>query len=144
MLADYNRLLQTAMREFEKEVVQQVEAEFARVLAKGAQPDEEIPFIGGEFPPPQYRDGLKERVMRALLAQKWFEFEAPRWAWPLPIREEDSLARRNAEERWQNPRQDHRYRIVADYAESLRGLGWHYERILPFEIYCAHCLRPPE
>jgi hypothetical protein len=33
----------------------------------------EIPVIGGEFPPPEYHEGLQERVVRALCAQKWFD-----------------------------------------------------------------------
>src|SRR6516164_1917658 len=88
--SDYDRILATAMGEFERVVESQVEREFARAF-KALQAGEacEIPIIGDPFPPPQYRDGLKERAAWALRARKWFEFEAPLWAQPLPLKRDD-------------------------------------------------------
>jgi hypothetical protein len=129
---DYDRLLQTCLREFEREVVRQVEAEFARVLAKGAQPDEEIPFIGDPFPSPQYRDGLQARVVRALLARKWFEFEAPLWAQPLPLTEDDCMRLINQPNRRLWP--------ICEYGRTLRGMGWDLRYAPPFEQFLAEAL----
>jgi hypothetical protein len=84
-MTDYDRLLETAMREFARGAESQVERAFERALQLG----EEIPWIGDAFPPPQYRDDLKQVVIRALCARKWFEFEAPRWAQPLPLKLDD-------------------------------------------------------
>ena len=77
-MSDYDRLLETAMREFERKVGSLVEQKF-ELVAKRLQSGEEceIPVIGGKFPPPEYRIDQKQRVMRALCAQKWFEYEAP-------------------------------------------------------------------
>jgi hypothetical protein len=121
------------MGEFERVVESQVEREFARAF-KALQAGEacEIPIIGDPFPPPQYRDGLKERAAWALRARKWFEFEAPLWAQPLPLKRDDCHALFNQPNR--------RLRPVGQYGIALRSMGWEYKRAIPFERYCAQVL----
>jgi hypothetical protein len=136
---DYDRLLETAMREFERKVVSLVEREFERVCEAMQRGEEcEIPVIGGEFLPPDYRAGLQERVMRALCARRWFEFEAPLWAQPLPLRNEDCIACFNPP----HPTYGRRW-LVGEYGVCLRSMDWHYERATPFEKFCQHLAPPP-
>ena len=33
--------------------------------------------------------------------------------------------------------------LVGNYGIMLRGMDWHYERALPFEVFTAHHLVPP-
>jgi hypothetical protein len=131
-MSDYDRLLKTAMREFKREVEveQQVERAFERALQLG----EEIPWIGDAFPPPEYRGGLKERVIRALCARRWFEFEAPKWAQPLPLKLNDCHRLFNQPNRRLVP--------VGKYGIRLRGMGWDLQRAPPFEVFCAEVLMP--
>src|SRR5262249_35642169 len=77
----------------------------------------------------------RQRVVRARCAQHWFEWEAPRWAQPLPPRPKDYEALYNQPNRRLTP--------VARYAESLRGMGWHLEHATPFEDFCSQLLAPP-
>jgi hypothetical protein len=135
-MSDYDRLLETAMREFERKVVSLVEQKF-ELVAKRMQSGEEceIPIIGGKFPPPEYRIDQKQRVMRALRAQKWFEYEAPLWAQPLPLRLEDCFALFNQPNRRLCP--------VGKYGILLREMDWNYRLAKPFEVFTAYELSPP-
>src|SRR5262245_19303128 len=128
--------LETCLREFKSEVEQTVERNFARVLeALQAGEDVKIPVIDDEFLPPErrtqeYFSKLEQLVVRALVAKKWFEFEAPRWAQPLPLSEDDCIALINQPNR--------RLYAVARYGRYLRALRWHLERVEPFEIFSSH------
>jgi hypothetical protein len=59
----YERLLKTAMAEFECEVRRLVEREIEPLL-KTAQPGDEIPYIGGRFPPREFPEAWAEVPMR--------------------------------------------------------------------------------
>ena len=129
-MSDYAKLLETSMREFERGVEQQVERAFEAV-----RPGDEVPIIGGEWPPPEYRGDLKQRVAQALRARKWFELEAPKWAQPLPLSFEDCLARfngpnRNSQRGW----------LVGEYGKLMRGRQWEFQHAPPFEEFCAGML----
>src|SRR5262245_26121693 len=89
---DYNRLVETVLREYQREVEHRVGHELALALAAMAAGETvEIPVIGGKWPPQEHRGGLQERVVRALCCQKWVGFEVGRWAPPLPLRWEDCV-----------------------------------------------------
>jgi hypothetical protein len=126
---DYDRLLKNSMQEFERKVEREVDELFeaARALPDGAC---EVPWIGGTYFPHAPREELaplKQRVVRARCAQHWFEFEAPRWAQPLPLRLKDCRALYNQPNRRLMP--------VGKYGEVLRAMDWHYERASPFEVF---------
>jgi hypothetical protein len=104
------------MAAYERKVASLVEPKLIARLDM-MQPGDEIPIIGGmfadyerlakeephiKFPTGQeYRADLQGRIMRAMAARKWFEFEAPRWAQPLPLSEDDCTACFNEPgERW--------------------------------------------
>jgi hypothetical protein len=136
MSDDYGRVLETAMREFERGVERHVDREFERALKAMAAGDTcEIPFIGGEWPPPEYRDGLKERVIRALCARHWFRFEAPIWAGELPLTQKDCNRMIN--------QPDRRRSLVGAYGDYLRTHHWHYQQVYTFEIFTAYRVSPP-
>jgi hypothetical protein len=127
---DYNWLLKKSLLEFKRKVELEVDEVF-EALHTFADETCEIPWIGGTYPPctPQEQlVPLKQRVVRARCAQFWFEFEAPRWAQPLPLRLKDCQALYN--------QPNHRLRPVGEYGELLRALGWHLERAKPFEVFC--------
>jgi hypothetical protein len=132
---------------FERMIERMVEREFNNLRAL---PDAvcEVPFIGGppfdhygqfnpHLPPEQHAD-LRQRVLRALRARRWFEFEAPPWAQPLPLKLEDCYALFN------DP--PHRGKIrpalVGEYGICLRGMDWRLEYAPPFEEFCAEQLSP--
>jgi hypothetical protein len=134
---DYNRLLETFLAEYQVEVERRVGHEFARVLAAMEAGETcEVPVIGGPFPPEEYRDGLKERVVKALCCRKWFSFEVGQWAPPLPLRLVDC-------QRYFNPPFEPwgRHCLVGQYGVLLRGMGWEYHRAPPWEMFCAQELR---
>jgi len=138
VLDDYDRLLKISMQEFKRKVEPEVDEVFE---AARALPGDvcEIPWIGGTYRPHAPAEELvplKQRVVRARCARHWFEWEAPRWAQPLPLRVKDYRALYG---------QPHRPRFapVAHYAESLRGLDWYYQRAYPFEDFCAQLVAPP-
>jgi hypothetical protein len=141
----YNRMLATNLRAFELEITQTVGRKFARMLEMMQAGEEvDIPAIGGKFPPPEYRtpkyfDELQAEIIRACVARKWFTFEAPPWAQPLPLTQEDCEALFNIKEAENHGREY----LVGEYGICLRSLGWHYERASKFEVYCANKLRPP-
>jgi hypothetical protein len=74
--------------------------------------------------------------VRAIAARKWFEFEAPRWAQPLPLSEDDCTACFNGPERWG------RRFLTGKYGLRLRDALWHRENVPPFEVFCADTMRP--
>jgi hypothetical protein len=132
----YDRMLASNLRDFESNIEQTVERLFVRWHEAIEAGDEtEIPVIGGELPPPaaEYYDELQAKIVRALCAQKWSEFETPHWINPLPLKEEDCIALLNIPEaqRWD------RHWLRSQYGRHLRSLGWHYERAVPFEKFCA-------
>jgi hypothetical protein len=136
-MSDYARLLEVSMCEFERGVEQQVKRAFeaARALPGDVA---QVPFIGGEYDPHAPREqhsNLIRKVCRALCCQKWFEFEAPKWAQPLPLSAEDCYGR------WQGPnRGSQRHYLVGQYGLRLRGTGWERRNVPPFEVHCAQML----
>jgi hypothetical protein len=134
-MSDYDRLLETAMREFERQVVSLVEREFEHIAERMETGVCQIPVIGGEFPPPDRRDGLQARVRRALCARRWFEFEAAPWAQPLPVSASEISALFN--------RPNRRLYPVADYGLMLREMSWRYQHAMPFEEFTAQYLEEP-
>jgi hypothetical protein len=139
-MSNYERLLETAMREVERSVVRQVEREFE---ARRKLPDDicEVPFIDGKYnphAPPGEHAALKQRVIAALRCRKWFELEAPLWAQPLPLKLDDCHALLNGPNR-----NDQRLTLVSRYGQELMGMAWDYQRAPRFEVYCAQLLVPP-
>jgi hypothetical protein len=141
----YDRILAANLRDYEREIARTVERKFTRMLeAIQAGEEVEIPVIDEELAPPEYRtpeyyDELQATAVRACVCRKWFEYESPRWAWPLPLTREDCLARCNTPE----ARPHSRAHLVGQYGLLLREFRWHYERAKPFEVFCADRLRPP-
>ena len=133
-MSDYQRLLEASLRELERVVVHQVESEFEALPDN----DSELPWIGGE--PFCYceRATQKNVVIAALLARKWFESEAPRWAQPLPLKFEDCIALFNGPHRG-----NFRSRMVGEYGIVLRSMRWNLQRIPKFEVFCSQMLSPP-
>lgn len=133
MSNSYEQMLETALRELEHLVVDQVEREFE------ALPDnaDELPLIGGE--PFCYFDRAtqKKAAVAALLAKQWFEYEAPKWAQPLPLTAEACYARFNG------PHQrDLRARLVGEYGLRLREARWDLQLAPKFEVFCSQILSP--
>jgi hypothetical protein len=131
---EYARILKSAMAEFEDQVVRQVEAAFEGLPLDAR----ELPWIGGDRYAYCDRATQKQAAVRALVARQWFEFESPRWAWPLPLSVEDCVARFNGVNRGSR-----RGYLVGQYGISLRGMGWQLQHAVPFEIFCAHEISPP-
>ena len=126
--ADYDRLLKSAMREYERQVVRQVEDAF-KDLPLDAR---DLPWIGGDRYGYCDRPTQKQVVIRALVAKEWFRHEAPEWAQPLPLKFEDCVMRFNG------PNQgSRRGYLVGQYGLSLRGIGWQLQHAVPFEIFCS-------
>jgi hypothetical protein len=135
---DYAQLLEGYMSEYKRAIEPQVERLFE---ALRALPDEvaEVPFIGGSYHPHAPREehvGWIYEVTDALCCRRWFAFEAPRWAQPLPLREKDCIALFNLP--WPTQRLIH----VGNYGMALRALGWRYWNAQPWERFCAP--PPPE
>src|SRR4051794_13178346 len=119
----YERLLEVSMREFERQIVRQVELAFAGL------PDEvcSLPYIDGKYDPraPAAKHvEQKQRVIRALCCRHRFEFDSPRRCWPLPLCEDERVE--------YNRTGDHQLGITANYGMTLQGLDWHYERAPSF------------
>jgi hypothetical protein len=135
MPMDYERLLQSALREFETTVEAIVEREFAAAFDRMRQGERcEVPIIGGAWPPPEYREGRQARAMRALRARKWFEYETPLWAQPLPLSQDECVALFNQPNQRLGP--------VANYGTMLRSCGWDLSCVMPFEVFMACELSP--
>jgi hypothetical protein len=130
---DYDRLLKSSMLAFERAIVDQVEHEFS-LLPPGAC---ETPWLDEEFFSVG-RVALKQLVIKALCARRWFEFEAPRWAPPLPLKRNDCVALYNGVHRG-----NQRSMLVGQYGTKLRSMHWDYERAPAFENFCAQVLSPP-
>jgi hypothetical protein len=140
------------MAAYERKVHDLAEPRIAARLA-AIRPGDEIPIIGGEFvdyellakqephiefPSRQeYCANLQGMITRAMAARRWFELEAPAWAQPLPLKEEDCIAY------FDEPAQCGRRRLVGRYGMRMRSAWWHRENVLPFEVFCADQLRPP-
>ena len=99
-------------------------------------PSREIPVIswmrGFDYDPHGSRQDharLEELVVKAVLARKWFEGEAPRWMQPLPLSEDERVAL--------NGGADRRLAVVANYGMTLQSLGWNIERAPSFMDYYA-------
>jgi hypothetical protein len=134
---DYNRILETCLREYQVEVERRAGHELALVLAAMAAGETcEVPIIGGPFPPEEHRAGLKAWMVKALCCQKWAEFEIGRWAPPLPLRLVDC-------QRYFNPPFElyGRHWLLGRYGLLLRGMLWDYHRAPPWELFCAEELR---
>jgi hypothetical protein len=135
----YDRMLASNLREFEPNIKQTVERNFPRMLEAFQAGEVEIPIIGGELPPPEYRTSeyfteLQAKIVRASCAKKWCESECPSWLNPVPLREEDCIGLLNIpddDQRWG------RNWLRSEYGRHLRNLSWHYERAVPFEKFCA-------
>jgi hypothetical protein len=138
-----DKLTAISEQEFEAGVRRLVEQEFAAVQGRWVKtlPDDlaEAPFTGDEFDP---HDAVsvsshKQRAVRALIAQRWFEDEVPRsWGLSLPLRMKDCQALFNGRHQGQR-----RSGLVGEYAIHLRGAGWNLQYVEPFEVFCAGVLR---
>jgi hypothetical protein len=118
---DYDRVLETVLREYQREIATPVEREFARLreLPDGVG---KLPWIGGEYYREQHAEQM-QRVTAALGAKCWFEYEASLWAQPLPLKLEDCHKLFNQPNRRLWP--------VGRYGIELRGMGWDYRRAPP-------------
>jgi hypothetical protein len=134
-IAMTDKLLEVSAREFEHAIERLVERKFEirRALPNhiSSTPWTDKPF--NPHAPLEQLVELKAREVRALLCQKWFEDEAPKWAQPLPLRYDRMIILLN-----QFDGTNWRPRLVSEYAQMLRMLGWHFERAQPFEIFSAH------
>jgi hypothetical protein len=134
----YDQLLKSDLQEFARKAAREVDEVFE---ALRALPDDvhEIPWIGGTYPPHAPLEKLaplKQRIVRARCCQHLFEFEAPRWAHPLPLRVKDCRALYNQPKRRLMP--------VGRYGELLRAMEWHYQRAPLFtDYYAEYCAPPP-
>src|SRR5262245_46351769 len=90
----------------------------------------EIPWIGGTYRPRAPRKqhvALQQQVVWALRAREWFEHTAPKWAQPLPLREDEcEMLLKDA---------DRQNQLLGHYALSLRSMGWNYVTHPPFAIW---------
>src|SRR6516164_1201873 len=97
-MVNYDRMIENAMQEFQREVEQTVARKFARVLEQ-LQAGEEvggIPVIDDAWAPSslrtvEYFNEQQARVVRALCARKRFSYQAPVWAPPLPLTEQGCI-----------------------------------------------------
>jgi hypothetical protein len=129
---DYDRLLQFALREFERKVGSIVEREFAyarELRAMATCETVEVPIIGGDWTQGRNEDELQRLARQALRAREWFLFEAPRWAQCLPITLDDC--------RMWNVHPNRRLRPVGWYGILLRSRDWDFSDAPPFEQFCA-------
>jgi hypothetical protein len=130
MSQDYDRLLKSSMLAFERQIESEVEREFSLLpdgVCETPWIDEDFFYVG--------RVALQQLVIRARLAQKWFEFEAPRWAPPLPLKRADCEALLNGVHRG-----NQRSMLVSLYGTRLMGSAWDYQRAMPFEVFCSQVL----
>jgi len=121
-------------REFEAGVRRLVEREFAAVQALPGD-IVEAPITGDPFHPHDADElaAHKQRAVRALLAQRWFEDEVPRsWGLALPLKLTECQALFNG--RHQGQRRPY---LVREYGIHLRGAGWNLQYVTPFEVFCA-------
>jgi hypothetical protein len=135
MATDYERLLKNCLVEYKREIAQTVARRFPSILEAFQAGEIELPIIGRPetYWKPEDWQGL---MSRALCAQKWFEFEGPKWAQPLPLTWDDCIAR------YQDAQRGREY-LTGQYGLRLRAHDWYYERAPKFEVFCADQLRPP-
>jgi hypothetical protein len=139
-MSNYERVLKNSLAAYEHRLRDTLYPKLEQVLPT-LQPGDTIPIIGDvvESPPLNYRENLADRIVRAAVARAWFRFEAPKWGPPLPISQQEIIARLNTREGNRHPG---RHQLVAQYGKHLRDLGWHIERAMPFEEYCAYEINP--
>jgi hypothetical protein len=131
------KLTAISEQEFEAGVRRLVEREFAAVQALPSDVAE-APFTGDRFNPHDVTavTAHKQRAIRALLAQRWFEDEVPRsWGLSLPLKMNDCQALFNGRHQGQQ-----RSWLVGQYGIHLRGAGWDLRYAVPFEVFCAQAL----
>jgi hypothetical protein len=132
-----DKLQEVSEREFEREIARLVEREFE---LRRALPNHisATPWTNEAFDPhasPEELVEVKAREVRALLARKWFEQEAPPWAQPLPLRYDRMIVLLN-----QFRPGNWRPRLVAEYAQRLRASEWHIQRAQRFEEFSAYVM----
>jgi hypothetical protein len=110
-----------------KLVEQKFEAIRGRTNAK-------IPWLDDPYHPEQH-DDQQERVLQALRCRRWFEYEAPPWAQPLPLSFEDCIARYNGV----NCNSQRGY-LAGQYGLLLREAAWEWKHVPAFEVFCAQWL----
>jgi hypothetical protein len=126
------RLMDIAEKEYERVIQRLVEQKFEAIRGRT---DGELPWIGDPYYPEQHAI-LQRRVLQALRCRRWFEFEAPLWAQPLPLSAEDCYGR------WQGSGRNSRHYLVGKYGLLLRGANWEWKHAPPFEMHCAQLLMP--
>jgi hypothetical protein len=125
-----DRVQKAAADAFERAIKRTVERVFAIAKERGVC---ETPVTGDEWgsdlSPERYAE-LMARAVKAVLARKWFEDEAPKWACPLPVSRDEITALLNGVHQGK-----HRPRMRSQYGEYLRARGWRLEHVTPFELY---------
>jgi hypothetical protein len=131
-MPDYDRLLQTCLREAERGIMDLVERKFADLPITTW----ELPWIGA-FPYSD-RPDQKKFAVAALTAKLWFTYEGPRWAQPLELSHEACV------ELIDNPGRCNRRRAMLRgcYGLHARSVLWDIGRMTPFEVFCANELAP--
>jgi hypothetical protein len=124
-----DRIVKRTGAELERYVERHVKAVFE---ARRGSPSKslEVPWIGGQYNPRDKRENyadLMQQACKAVAAQWWFESNAPKWAWPLPLRFEDF------DFLDQDP--DGKQQILGLYARSLRLLDWAYQIHPPLNAF---------
>jgi hypothetical protein len=130
--ASYARILRLSMKEAEAGIAALVERAFADLPLDAS----ELPIIGGWPFTLCNRTEQKQFAVAALKAVKWFESEAPRWARPLLLTNEDCLAVADGHHWGSN----HRALLRSGYGQHARMFDWVIERLTPFEVFCANQL----
>ena len=129
----YDRVLKTALAEAEAGIVALVEREF-----EGLPLDVKALPILGSWPHPEYeRDRQKKAAVAALLAKKWFEFEGPLWAQPLPLTFAGCVELFNGVHQL-----NRRSQLRGGYGMHAGTMGWKIANMRPFEEFCAYELSP--
>ena len=135
-LENYDRVLQTALREIQSTIERRVELAFAGLPD---DPDAPLPWIGHW---PSERAVQKRVVVAALTCRQWAKFELPRWAPELPLKLEDCQALWNTGDQ-RFTLVGKRLALVGRYAVHLREFWWDLGNVRPFEVFCAGALSPP-
>jgi len=132
-----NRTMELSGTAFERAVMRKVEAMFEDNRCSPS-PSREIPIIGRvrwcEYDPRASHEDHAELIQlaaQALLAQKWFEGECPRWMPPLPLNELERGALYESADR--------RFAVVARYSAHLEQRHWEYEGAKPFLDFFLEC-----
>jgi hypothetical protein len=94
-----------------------------------------IPYIGNKYRTDGEKDvaSLKQRVVTALLARRWFDMTKPPWAGVLPLTFSDI----DDAKRCCNPRGQ----LVGHFGDSIRSQAWRWQDGHPaFAEYCSGVL----